>query len=162
MRRDQQETWVHGCIAGLLAYAVIVVLFGAGNLLVGRSPLATASQLGTALFPYLADPAGGISITAVIAYNGMHVIGSLVLGMAAAWLMHEVDLHPAIWYPVFFTAIAAVIFATVFVAQLVTERIAAASWRTIVVANTAAMVSAVWYLWRTHPGLEDRIVRLAE
>jgi hypothetical protein len=162
MRRDQAETLVHGCIAGLLAYAVIVVLYAVGNLLVGRSPLTTASTLGGALFPYLTDPAGGISITAAIAYNGVHMVGSMFLGMVSAWLLHELDLHPAIWYPVFFIATAAVIFVTVYVALLVTEFSEATSWLSIVMANAVALLSALVYLWRMHPGLGERIARFAE
>jgi hypothetical protein len=162
MRHDQAETWVHGAIAGLLAYAAIVVLYAVGNLLVGRSPLTTASELGTALFPYLANPDGAISITAVIAYNGVHMVGSVALGMAGAWLLHEVDLYPAIWYPVFFLATTAAIFATVYIALLVTELLGAASWTSIVVANVVAMLLAAAYLWHTHPGLEDRIARFAD
>jgi hypothetical protein len=162
MRRDQSETLVHGCIAGLVAYAVIVVVYAAGNLLLGRSPLATASALGGALFPYLADPAAGISITAAIAYNGVHMVGSMVVGMAAAWVLHELDLHPAIWYPVFFVATAAVIFVTVYIALLVRELSGATSWASIVAANFVALLSAVAYLWRTHPGLGERIARFAE
>ena len=99
MNSDHWKMLRHGSIAGGMGYLAIVLYYGAFNLLRGRSPVDTVAALGQGLF---GDTNQVPVIGAIIAYNGLHLVFFLALGIAVAWLLEEVELHPATWYVVLF------------------------------------------------------------
>lgn len=100
-----------GLIAGSLAYVVVVLFISAVDVMSGRSPLYTASLLGEVLLGGARTTGGGIDPAAVISYNGVHLVAFLIVGFVAAWLEHETELHPALWYFAVFLLMAAALYA---------------------------------------------------
>src|SRR5688500_10315158 len=95
MKSARLSFLVPGLIAGLLGSFAIVLYYAAFNLLQGRSPLATVGALGSGLF----GAAERVSaIGAMIAYNGVHLVFFIALGIGVSWLLYEIELHPALWY----------------------------------------------------------------
>jgi hypothetical protein len=109
-----------GLVAGFLAYLVVVVFVSAVDVLSGNSPFSTVSLLGDVLLNGARASSGAIDPAAVISYNGLHLAAFLILGFAAAWLEHETELHPWLWYLAFFVLLAASLYA--FSALLVVNR----------------------------------------
>lgn len=100
-----------GLVAGFLAYVVVVLFISAVDVVSGRSPLYTASLLGEVLLGGALAPGEGIDPAAVISYNGVHLVAFLIVGFVAAWLEHETELHPALWYLAVFVLMAAALYA---------------------------------------------------
>ncbi len=100
-----------GLIAGFLAYVVVILFISAVDLVSGRSPLHTASLLGHVLLGGANGPSEAIDPAAVISYNGIHLLGFLILGFVASWLEHETELHPWFWFVAFFVLLAAALYA---------------------------------------------------
>jgi hypothetical protein len=99
MKPRHAETVSHGMIAGVIGYLAVVLFFTIANLAMGRSPFYTAALLGEAVFYGLRDPAEVVVWPgAVLAYNGLHLIVFLFLGMIAAWLAYLSERGPEFWY----------------------------------------------------------------
>ena len=99
MRAERVQTNVQGLVAGFIGYAAIALFFAIVNLVAGRSPFFTAAFFGNALFYGVRDPAA-ITIWPgpVFAYNGVHLLMFLVLGMIASWLAYLSERGPQFWY----------------------------------------------------------------
>ena len=78
-----------GFIAGLLGYGAVVALFAVLNVAAGLSPFHTASVLGTALLGSALDQAGPLG--PVLAYNGLHLVVSILLGVGASFLANQAE-----------------------------------------------------------------------
>lgn len=149
MERDMP--WVtEGLITGFIGYGTVVLLFALLNLLSGEGIFHTPSVLGSALFisgpgePAVAGPAP------IIAYNGVHILISLIIGLGAAWLVFQAERHRPLWFVVFFVFLAGFIFSVVIVGVMAAEISELISWPIIVLANLLAGVTAGSYLWRRH------------
>jgi hypothetical protein len=145
MKRTTADVWQDGLISGGIGYALISVYFAVSNLVVGLPALDTVESLGAALF-------GGTNPGQMIAYNGLHLSVFLVLGLIAAVLIHEVELHPALWYLLFFVALAGFIFSYLFMA-VVASRIAHLDAYTVAVGNLVAASGTALFLFLRHPGM---------
>jgi len=149
------RSWIpEGLLAGLIGYVTVVALFGVINLLEGEAVFHTAALLGSALFfgarsapEIVAGPAP------VIAYNGVHILVSLAIGMGAAWLIFQTEKSHPLWFIVFFIFLAGFIYSVILVGVLVAEMTELLSWGIIVLANLAAGVTAGGYLWWRHSKL---------
>jgi hypothetical protein len=159
MRPEQAAALTQGLVAGLIGYSVFVIYFAGANTLAGDSPFHTASVLGAALFSL---DGGGSVAASVIAYNGLHLIASLAMGLIASFLVLEVDLHPNLWYVVMFLFIAGLLYAVGLGGIVANEIAGAVTWLQVVVVNVVAAVLSGWYLWRSHPRLKDRVRRVAD
>ena len=73
------------------------------NLAGGEGVFHTAALMGSALF-FGAGPAGEIvpGPGPVIAYNGVHMVVSLLIGLGAGWLVFQAEKNRPLWYIVFF------------------------------------------------------------
>lgn len=94
----------------------------------------------------------------VFACNGVHLLLFLGFGIAASWLVEEVERHPLMWHLVFFAFLVGfmynVLLVTLFtLPAAVGERF----WITIVGANVLAGAGMGWYLARSHSSLPDEI-----
>ena len=98
-----KSSWiVEGLVAGLIGYVTVVVLFGVVNLARGEGVLHTAALLGSALFFGAREPGAIVSGPApIIAYNGVHILVSLLIGLGAAWLVFQTEKNRPLWYLVF-------------------------------------------------------------
>jgi hypothetical protein len=92
-----------GLITGLIGYVVIVLFYGIFNVITGQSFFSTAAQLGAGL----ASPSGsGSAVGAVLAFNGLHVIAFLLVGLVAAWIVMQTERHPSFFVLALFIGIA--------------------------------------------------------
>jgi hypothetical protein len=146
-----QSSWVvEGLVTGLVGYVTVVVLFAALNVFAGEGVFRTAALLGSALFFGFregADPVAGPA--PIIAYNGVHILVSLLIGLGAAWLVFETEKHKPLWFIVFFLFLAGFIYSVVVMGVFAAEIVHLLSWPVIVIANLAAGIAAGGYLgWR--------------
>jgi hypothetical protein len=154
MKPERSELLFQGWVAGLLGYATVALFFAVENLIVGRSPFYTAGLLGQAYFYGLRDLSQlAIAPGPVLAFNGLHLIVFLVLGMLVAALAFLSEQGHQLWYvsAVFFLFIALHMLGFLVV---LTEgvRAAVAPW-TLVVAGVLACVAMGAYLLASRPEL---------
>jgi hypothetical protein len=156
-----ESSWIaEGLVAGLIGYVTVVVLFGVINLAGGLAVLHTAALLGSALFFGARSAAELVAGPGpIIAYNGVHILVSLLIGLGAAWLIFQTEKNHPLWFIVFFVFLAGFIYSVVLVGVLVAEMVDLLSWPVIVVANLAAGLTAGGYLWWRHSRL---LVELTE
>lgn len=99
MRVERMQANTQGLVAGFIGYAAVALFFAVFNLIAGRSPFFTAAFLGGALFYGVSDPAQVvIGPGPVFAYNGVHLLMFLALGMVASWLALLSERGPQFWY----------------------------------------------------------------
>ncbi len=149
---DRTDTIWQGVLAGLVGYGTVALLVGMLDVALGRSFFFTAALLGEHAFYGLGDPSKVVVWPgAVFAYNGLHLVAFIFIGMVSAWLAFLAEKGPAFWYG------AAVLFLVVILhalgaVLLMTEDIRAVlpAWMIVVptVASGAAMAT---YLLRCHP-----------
>ena len=154
MRAERAEIYWHGFVAGLVGYATIAIAVAVANLILGRSPFHTAALLGQALFYGLRDPSQlTIWPGPVLAYNGLHLLVLLGLGVFASWLAYLSERGPHFWYIgvimmffVMFHLFGLYLFASEPI------RSALSPWA-LVAGGFAAMSTMSVYLVRVHPRL---------
>lgn len=143
-----------GLFAGVIGYAVIVIFFIIQNLIQGRSPFHTAALLGATLFFGLQDPAHlQISAGPVLAYNGVHLIVLILIGIFAAWLAAESERGPQFWFmgiSLFGILLFHMLGAVLWFAYPLQEALSSGA---VVLSTGAGAAAMVAYLWAIHPGL---------
>ena len=141
-------------IGGLIAYLAVVVVFALLNVVQGRSPFHTAAAMGAVIFhggeaasAFALDPAP------ILAYNGIHLLGSLLVAAVAAFLVYETELHRSLWYFGFTVLVAAVIYGIAIFGIAGAEIGGVLDWWTVVLGTLvwAGSMSA-FFVW-VHRGL---------
>ena len=154
MRPATQRVLTEGLVAGLIGYGATVLFFGALNLFTGRSFFYTAAVLGSQL---TASPDTGVTAGAVFAYNGIHVLLFLLLGMIAAWAVLMTERNPALFPLFMLLALGSFFLALLALSTLTIATGAGLSWWSIAAANAiAGLLMAVWLL-KAHPRLWGEI-----
>jgi hypothetical protein len=156
MKRERIDLFWQGMIAGLLGYAMIAVTLALWNVLMGRSAFYTAALLGQTLFYGLTDPKLlSIWPGPVLAYNGLHLIVFLGLGLFAAWLAEMSERGPHLWY-VASTLMLIVVFHLFGAYLFVNEQVrnALSPWA-MLLAGFLAMALMTLYLVGRHPRLRE-------
>jgi hypothetical protein len=154
MRPDRVQVLVQGFVAGLIAYAAVVLFFLVVNLIAGRSPFHTAAALGSALFYGLREPARlAIEPGPVLAYNGVHMLVSLGAGTIAAWLLFETERHHFIWYFVLFVFLMGFVYSLVLIGIVSAEIAHVLPWGSVLAGNVVWVIALGSYLWFQHRGL---------
>ena len=157
MVEQKGVTLQQGLVAGLIGYAT-VALFYLGLDLGTGAPLAdTAGRLGLALLGESRIGSPGAALGPVLAFNGVHLVVSLGAGMAAAWLFHEADLHPRLYYAVLMAMVAGLVSVTALLGVLGASVAGAVSWLSVGAAVLLAAGAMGLYLWSAHPGLGSRL-----
>jgi hypothetical protein len=157
----KQGAWVvEGLVTGLIGYLTIVAVFGMLNVVSGEGLFHTAALLGSALF-YGARDAGSLvsGPGPIIAYNGVHILISLLIGLGAAWLVFQAEKNRPLWYVVFFIFLAGFIYSVAVMGVFAAEMSDLLSWPLILFANLAAGFTAGGYLWWRHAGLLVELAR---
>ena len=99
MRDDTERLWSEGLFTGLVGYATTLAVVGVVDLVAGRSMFYTPAMFGATLFYGLADPYVLVVVPGpVLAYNMVHLLVFLVLGLAAAWCVGLAERHPTALY----------------------------------------------------------------
>jgi hypothetical protein len=152
---EDKGSWVvEGLVTGLIGYVTVVVLFALANLASGEGVFHTPSLLGSALFFGLRDPAELVPGPGpIIAYNGVHILVSLLIGLCAAWLVFQTEKNRPLWYAVFFVFLAGFIYSVVVMGVFTAEIVHLLSWPMILAANLGAGLTAGGYLWWRHARL---------
>lgn len=150
MKKTTSDVLQDGLLSGFIGYGLISLYFALLNLLTGKPAWLTAQTFGDALFP-------GSFPGQMIAYNGAHLALFLVLGVIAAFLIKEVELHPAIWYVAMFVAIAGFILTYSFM-TVIAGVVAKIDPVTVITGNVVAAAGMGAFLLLRHPGLA-RVVR---
>lgn len=154
MKPDRARVLVEGFIAGIIGYAAVALFFAVVNLVSGRSPFHTAAALGGALFYGVRGPAElVIEPGPILAYNGVHLVLSLLAGFVAAWLVFETERHHNLWYFLFFVFLAGFVYSLVAIGIVGAEIAELVSWWSVAVANLAWVIAMGGYLFLTHRGL---------
>lgn len=161
MRPESARTLAQGLVAGAIGYAVVVAFFAAFNLTTGRPVLATAAVLGRLVLGEV-PTAGAIEAAPVAVYNGLHLVVFLLMGLAAAWLAYESEAHPTLWYVSLSLALFAFIHVFGAVAAFADPVREVVPLWTVLLASVLAAAAMGAYLWRSHPGLADRVRRAGD
>jgi len=158
---NKDSPWIpEGLVAGLIGYATVAAIFGVINLMGGESLFHTGALLGSALFFGARDASGLVAGPGpILAYNGVHIVVSLLIGLGAAWLIYQTEKNRPLWFVVFFVFLAGLIYSVALAGVLMAEMLSILSWPAIVLANIGAGITAGGYLWWRHAGL---LVELTE
>jgi len=147
-----ESSWVvEGLVTGLIGYLTVVVLFAFLNLVSGQGLFHTAALMGSALF-FGAREVGEVAPgpAPIVAYNGVHILVSLLIGLGAGWLVFQAEKNRPLWYVIFFIFLAGFIYSVSIMGVFAAEMAGLLSWPMILVANLAAGVTAGGYLWWRH------------
>lgn len=140
-----------GFIAGLVLYVTVAVFFGVVNVFVGRSPFHTAHLLGQPLLGVTPDPlAPSPSAPAVVAFNGLHLVASLALGVAGALLVGAIEQMKDAWYVFFFIFVAGSIVSILGLGILTAEVSHVLPWHSVAAAHLAGAATTTAYFWWAH------------
>jgi hypothetical protein len=131
-----------GAIGGFIAYSLISIYFAVLNVAAGKSPWHTLETLTSGLF-------SSTTTVQMIAFNSVHLIAFVVLGILAAFMIREVEFHPAFWHVVFFISIVGFMLGYVML-SLVTAALANLSPVTVALGNIFAAVGMATYLFVRH------------
>jgi hypothetical protein len=143
-----------GLVAGAIGYAATIVLFAIANVLMGRPVFHTAAVLGAALIYGVRDPTQIVVTPAyVLAYNGVHLIVFLALGIMGAALARLADRGAQLWYVglFFFIFVSFHLIATVQVVAYPMRSLIGDA--TIWIAGIAAGLLMAGSLLRAHPAI---------
>ena len=147
-----------GVIGGLVACVSAIALFSLLDLARGESVFYTPAAMGSVLF-YGLGSAGELTIWPgpVLAYNGVHLVGSIAVGLVAALLIFETELHRSLWYLGFMALIAACAYSVAVFGVVGVEIAGLLDWGTVVAGTAVWALSMTAYFWWVHPGLAGRI-----
>jgi hypothetical protein len=154
-----------GAILGLTAYASVAAFYALFDGLATRGPLYTVNLLGRAAFRGLRDPSVlqfpvAIDMSAVLLYNALHLICSLVIGLIVVRLVSRAERTPSQAWPMFLIIVAGFVATVVGVGLLSAPIRVVLPWWSIVVANASAVVVGAFFLSRRRPGVVGRVVPL--
>ena len=159
---ERTSTLREGLILGLIGYVSVAVFYALFDLLAARSTTFTLNLLGLVVFRGVRDPAVlqlpvAPDTAAMIAYNLLHFVLALAVGLFVAGLVRKVEDRPEIGPAVLLVLIGGYLLTIVVVGMAL--RFAAPllpAW-TILVVNTLAAGAGAIYLLRAHPGLVRRV-----
>lgn len=157
-----RRTIVQGLTVGFIAYLSVAAFYAAFDVLAARGTLYTVDLLGKAVFRGLRDPSVlqhpiDIDGGAVMAYNLLHFVVSILIGLTVCGLVELAERRPR-----------AAPFATVLLVSGFAITVAAVGllsgpirpllpWWSVVVANVIPMIFAGWYLVRQRPQIVRRL-----
>lgn len=150
-----------GVMVGLIGYVTVAVFYSFFDLLAARDALHTVNMLGRAVFRGSRDPAIlqfplSLDPGAIFAYNALHLVLALAIGLVVVTLVTVGDRSPERRRTV------RVIIAAGFVATVLVVGVATAPmrpvlpWWSIVAANALSTFFAATYLLSRRPALWSR------
>ncbi len=153
MKPDRARVLTEGLVAGVLGYLAVAVFFVFVNVLSGRPVFYTAGVLGQALTAGSADVQSGIESAAVIAYNSVHLIIFLAIGLIVSMLVFATERHPSAWLLFFLVFVALMMVSGITFSVLVEPLSEALPWWTLIVSNLLAAAAMGTYVLKRHPAL---------
>jgi hypothetical protein len=148
---DTRRFLKEGFVAGIVLYVTVAVFFAAVNAFMGRSPFYTAHLLGQPLLGAAPDPLTPSPVApAVMAFNGLHLVASLLLGIAAAALVGAMESMRNAWYVFFFVFVAGSIMTILALGVLTAEVTHVLPWHSVATAHLAGAATTTAYFWWAH------------
>lgn len=140
-----------GFLAGLAGYAAVVVVVAALDALAGRAVFHTPGLLGSWLVFGLTDPAGFAPTPGpVLAYNGIHLLGSLAAGTMGALMVLDAELVRGFWYVGLMALVALAVVVIAVLGGAAVELGQAVDWGSVVLGTTAWLTAMTAYFWSAH------------
>jgi hypothetical protein len=158
MKGERTHVLSQGLVAGVIGYAAVALFFLVADLMIGRPAFYTPALLGGALFYGLGDPAQTVVWPGpVLAFNGVHLVLFLALGLIAGWLAEISERGPQLWY-VGLVLFILVLFHIQGLVLVLTDRVrtALSPWL-VLAAGLSAAVAMGAYLVRVHPRLRAEL-----
>jgi len=139
--------------AGCAGYLSTVVVIAIVDLLSGRSLFHTPAMLGRTLV----GGAGQLpAAAAVLAYDALHLLVFLIIGIVVVRLAAFVEVHPAFWYIAYFVCVLGFLTMELTFPVLDPDR-AALSWWSVLLATASAAFSMGLLITVRHPRLRERL-----
>ncbi len=142
-----------GILAGVCGYAAVVLAVTAVDLLSGRAALHTAAQLGAWLFHPVEDALTDPGWPSTLAYNGLHLVLSLLVGIVAATMVSLSERITGFWYAGLTLLIAMGIYTVGALGAIAVEFKDITDWPTAVVGTASWLIGITFYLRIAHPRL---------
>jgi len=139
-------------MVGLIGAALVGVWFFVVDLIAGR-PFFTPSLLGSAVFFGLRDPAAAtISVKAVLAYTGLHLVAFHIVGLVVSAILAEARKTPhVLWLLAEFFLVFEFGFQAA-IGLTLKPVLAELAWFNVAFGNLIAAGGMGYYLWRVHRG----------
>jgi hypothetical protein len=155
-----------GVVVGLIAYASVAVFYSIFDFLAARGMLYTVNMLGRTVFRGLRDPAVlqhpvRLDLPAIFLYNGLHLLLSLLIGLVVMRFVGHAERNPSRAGLMLLLIVSGFVVTILGVGWLSTPIRAVLPWWSIVVANSAAVVTAAVYVMKRRPGVLGRLVPFA-
>ena len=160
MTADKARLLREGLIAGVLGYVAVAGVFLVLNVVQGVSAVHTPNVLGEALLGGWMDPVE--PMTAVLAFNGVHLVASLLLGLGAAFLAARAEVDHALAMGLVFAVLALGGFVPIFFGAVTVEFLHALQWPEVLMGSLAGAVGSLGYLTWAHWGLVVDLFEEAE
>jgi hypothetical protein len=147
-----------GVVTGLIGAIAVAAWFFVLDIAAG-APLRTPAALGSALLLGAAGPAEvTVTFGLVATYTVVHVAAFLVAGVVLVAVAEEVERVPAM---ALLVVLAGIVLEGLVVATLAVGAewvLGTLGWWSVVVGNLIAVLAMGWQVWRTHPGLQHRLL----
>jgi hypothetical protein len=158
MNRDAAQIIREGLVAGLVLYATVAVFFALTSLVGGHSPFHTVRLLGGLL---VTSTPGALAPheewAGALAFNGVHLVASLALGIIASAVTRIMEVARDAWYFFFFLFVAGAVAMIAGLGVLTAEFSHIVPWYSVAVAHLAGALAATLYLVWAHHGLGTRL-----
>lgn len=148
-----------GFFAGLAGYLAVVLAVSVLDLLSGRPAFATAAELGNWLFHPVEDALQAPSGPSALAYNGLHLVLSIGVGILAAAAVSLSERMTGFWFVGLILLAAGGVYAMGVLGALAVEFRGVSNWATVGVATTVWFLAISGALWLAHPRLLLRMRR---
>lgn len=161
----QQRAVRDGLTVGVIAYAAVAAFYALFDLLASRGALYTVDLLGRATFRGERD-ASILQLPierdwgAILAYNGVHLFVSLLIGLVVAGLVAWAERHPSQAGAVLAIIVLGFVATILAVGGLTGSMRPMLPWWSIVAANSLAVLLAALYFVRRHPGIGRLLISL--
>jgi hypothetical protein len=147
-----------GLVTGLIGAIAVAAWFFVLDLAAG-APLRTPAALGSALLLGAAGPAEvAVTFGLVATYTVVHFAAFAVAGIVLVALAEQVERAPAM---ALLVVLAGIVLEGLVVATLAAGAewvLGTLGWWSVVVGNIIAVLAMGWQVWRTHPGLQRRLL----
>ncbi len=155
MERARNQVVLDGFIAGLLGYLAVVLLFAFLNVSSMQGVFRTPEMLGRALLGGVTDSGTGpgAALAAALAFNGLHLLVSLALGLVASRLAVAAEHDHGLGYGLIFAVIAIGGFLPIFFGAITVEHLQALTWAGAVAGTVTGAAATLGYVAWVHRGL---------
>lgn len=151
-----------GVVVGLIGFAAVALFYTALDVLAGQGWFFTLNLMGQVLFRGVRDPAVlqlpmPLDLGAMMAYNALHLLVSLAVGLFVAWLVDLVEESPHRGYAALGILLVGYVATVAAVALFARDVAPLLPLWSVVTVNTLAALGGGTYLWRVHPDLWARM-----